>query len=112
MERLTEKPTGIYNIKDIVGDMTDIDVETTLALIVAQVVDDLDSAQISITRAHSTTIIELIVAPADRGKLIGRDGHVASALRTVVRAIQGPLSAERSYQISLLDDPIGKKFRR
>ena len=35
--------------------------------------------------AHrGTTLIELTVAPADAGKVIGRQGRIAEALRTMV----------------------------
>ena len=33
---------------------------------------------------HGRTVIELSVAPADRGRVIGREGRTASALRTLV----------------------------
>jgi len=32
------------------------------------------------------TVLQLYVAPDDRGKVIGRSGRIARALRTVVRA--------------------------
>jgi hypothetical protein len=36
---------------------------------------------------HGRTVIELSVAPADRGRLIGRGGRTASAMRTLLEAI-------------------------
>lgn len=33
-----------------------------------------------------TTIIELHVAPSDMGKVIGKQGRIAKAIRTVVKA--------------------------
>lgn len=33
------------------------------------------------------TVLELSVAPGDRGRVIGREGRTASALRTLVAAI-------------------------
>jgi predicted RNA-binding protein YlqC (UPF0109 family) len=43
-------------------------------------------------------VIELIVAPDDLGKVIGRSGRVAHALRTIVRA-----TAEGRVSIDILD---------
>jgi predicted RNA-binding protein YlqC (UPF0109 family) len=43
-------------------------------------------------------VIELIVDPEDLGKVIGRSGRVAQALRTVVRA-----SAEGRVAVDILD---------
>ncbi len=33
------------------------------------------------------TVLELSVAPGDRGRVIGREGHTASALRTLLDAL-------------------------
>ena len=43
-------------------------------------------------------VIELIVDPEDLGKVIGRNGRVAQALRTIVRA-----TAEGRISVDILD---------
>jgi predicted RNA-binding protein YlqC (UPF0109 family) len=43
-------------------------------------------------------VIELIVDPEDLGKVIGRSGRVAQALRTIVRA-----TAEGRVAVDILD---------
>jgi predicted RNA-binding protein YlqC (UPF0109 family) len=47
---------------------------------------------------HSQPVIELVVAPDDLGKVIGRSGRVAHALRTLVRA-----TAEGRVSVDILD---------
>jgi uncharacterized protein len=47
---------------------------------------------------HAQPVIELIVDPEDLGKVIGRSGRVAHALRTVVRA-----TAEGRVAVDILD---------
>jgi uncharacterized protein len=47
---------------------------------------------------HAQPVIELIVDPEDLGKVIGRSGRVAQALRTVVRA-----TAEGHVAVDILD---------
>ncbi|HEX3458980.1 MAG TPA: KH domain-containing protein [Candidatus Baltobacteraceae bacterium] len=47
---------------------------------------------------HAQPVIELIVDPEDLGKVIGRNGRVAQALRTVVRA-----TAEGRVAVDILD---------
>jgi predicted RNA-binding protein YlqC (UPF0109 family) len=47
---------------------------------------------------HAQPVIELIVDPEDLGKVIGRSGRVAQALRTVVRA-----TAEGRVSVDILD---------
>ena len=49
-------------------------------------VDDADSVRVRTHDRDQATIIELEVAPPDLGKVIGRQGRIARALRTVVRA--------------------------
>jgi uncharacterized protein len=47
---------------------------------------------------HAEPVIELVVDPEDLGKVIGRSGRVAQALRTVVRA-----TAEARVAVDILD---------
>jgi len=47
---------------------------------------------------HAQPVIELIVDPEDLGKVIGRNGRVAQALRTVIRA-----TAEGRVAVDILD---------
>jgi uncharacterized protein len=47
---------------------------------------------------HAQPVIELVVDPEDLGKVIGRSGRVAQALRTVVRA-----TAEGRVAVDILD---------
>lgn len=44
--------------------------------------------QVSVTAAgdNSVTVYEIRVAPDDMGKIIGKQGRIAKALRTVVKA--------------------------
>ena len=55
-------------------------------------VDSPDS--VSVTEIEGeTTVLELRVAPADMGKLIGRQGRIAKEIRTIVKSV-----AQRSGQ--------------
>ncbi|BBB93218.1 MAG TPA: KH domain-containing protein [Methylomusa anaerophila] len=44
--------------------------------------------QVNVTESvdHSGTVYELRVAPEDMGKIIGKQGRIAKAIRTVVKA--------------------------
>jgi uncharacterized protein len=48
-------------------------------------VDDPDSVRVSQREAGRTTILEVSVAPEDTGKVIGREGRIAKALRALLR---------------------------
>jgi hypothetical protein len=43
--------------------------------------------------------IELVVDPADMGKIIGRNGHTAQAIRTIMKAFGKKHQANISIQI-------------
>jgi uncharacterized protein len=51
-----------------------------------QLVDDPDAVRVEQVEREDATVLELFVAPDDRGKVIGRQGRLARALRTIVRA--------------------------
>ncbi|MBV8147699.1 MAG: KH domain-containing protein [Candidatus Eremiobacteraeota bacterium] len=50
------------------------------------------------TDEEGKPVIELVVDPDDLGKVIGRNGRVAQALRTIVRA-----TAEGRISVDILD---------
>ena len=45
------------------------------------------------------TILELEVSPADRGRVIGREGRTASALRVLVACARAAARPERRLEI-------------
>jgi uncharacterized protein len=51
-----------------------------------RLVDDPDAVRVQEVERDGDTIIELHVAKDDVGKVIGRQGRIARALRTIVRA--------------------------
>ena len=54
--------------------------------IARSLVDDPDAVQVETKQDGDCTVIELHVAPDDMGKVIGRQGRIAKAIRTVVKA--------------------------
>ncbi|MBR1586298.1 MAG: KH domain-containing protein [Clostridia bacterium] len=58
-----------------------------LVLFLAQsLVDQPDAVQVMETEGPEAIILELTVAPEDMGKVIGKQGRIAKAIRTVVKA--------------------------
>jgi predicted RNA-binding protein YlqC (UPF0109 family) len=49
-------------------------------------VDDSDSVNVTEVEGERVTVIELRVAPGDLGKVIGKQGRTARALRTILNA--------------------------
>jgi predicted RNA-binding protein YlqC (UPF0109 family) len=54
--------------------------------IVKSLVDDVSQVQLNVVEGEKSTILELRVAPEDIGKVIGKHGRIAKAIRTVLQA--------------------------
>ena len=63
-----------------------------------RLVDDPDAVEVEEVEQEGAVVVQLHVAPDDVGKVIGRQGRIARALRTIVRA-----SAARRDQRVLLE---------
>ncbi|QIB69009.1 KH domain-containing protein [Aminipila butyrica] len=55
-------------------------------VIAKSLVDDPSAVEVKEVENKQTIVIELRVAPNDMGKVIGKQGRIAKALRTVVKA--------------------------
>lgn len=60
--------------------------EELVQYLAKNLVDDPDAVRTRCMRREGTVVIELHVAPADMGKVIGKQGRIAKAIRTVVKA--------------------------
>jgi uncharacterized protein len=63
-----------------------------------QLVDDPDAVEVQEVRQEGATVLQLRVAKDDVGKVIGRQGRIARALRAIVRA-----SGARSHRRVVLE---------
>ncbi len=59
----------------------------SLEYIVKAIVDDPASVVIDVEESNNGIMLRVHTAPDDKGKVIGRRGRVAMAVRTVVRAV-------------------------
>jgi predicted RNA-binding protein YlqC (UPF0109 family) len=66
-----------------------------------RLVDDPDAVRVEQVDEDGVLLLRLHVAEADRGKVIGRQGRIARALRTVVRA--GSAREQRRVQLEIVD---------
>ena len=67
-------------------------------VIARALVDNPESVTVTETERRGLAIVELTTAPGDMGKIIGRQGRTAAALRTLVS-----LAAEKSGKRAQLD---------
>ena len=63
-----------------------------------RLVDEPDAVRVEESEREGAIVLQLHVAPDDVGKVIGRQGRIARALRTIVRA-----SAARRHERVLLE---------
>ena len=57
-----------------------------LAYLARELVDDPEAVRVETEERDDALVLHLHVAPDDVGKVIGRQGRIARALRTLVRA--------------------------
>jgi predicted RNA-binding protein YlqC (UPF0109 family) len=64
-------------------------VKDLIEFLARRLVDDPDAVRVEMVAQEGATVLRLHVAPEDRGKVIGRQGRIVRALRTLVRAAGG-----------------------
>jgi len=105
MDDAQERHEGLTPIRNIVSDeLLALDLQTLVVLLAAKIIADRDGASVSTVEWPGNTLIEFALQKRDRGRLLGRSGNVINAIRTLVRAIQGPNAAKHMYRIDLVPD--------
>ena len=69
--------------------------ETLVEYVAKSLVDDPTAVRVRRRETGSTVILELHVAQSDTGRIIGKGGRVANALRTLLRVQEADLRAKR-----------------
>jgi predicted RNA-binding protein YlqC (UPF0109 family) len=75
--------------EELDANQADADYETAravLAHVLEAIVADPDAVRVDLDDHGRTPVLEVRVGPGDMGRVIGRRGRVANAIRTVVRA--------------------------
>lgn len=68
---------------------------------VKSLVDDPDSVKIDVIEEEKATILELKVGPGDIGKVIGKHGRIAKAMRIVLQAANA--KSEKRAILEIID---------
>ena len=72
-----------------------------LVLFIARsLVDKPDAVKVEMHEDDDAFVIELSVDPSDVGKVIGKQGRIAKAIRTIVKAAS--VDAEKKYVVDIL----------
>ena len=73
--------------------------DEALGHLVSGIVDNPDDVSVTTRTGRRGTTVEVSVNPADMGRVIGRSGRTATALRTVMTAVNGG----RGVRVDFLD---------
>ncbi len=97
------KPTGIRIATD--GDAVAplVDVKSLVEAIVKALVDHPEQVVLSEVEGAHSCVLELSVAPDDVGKVIGKKGIHADAIRRIVHAVGG--KNKKRYLLEILERP-------
>ena len=58
-----------------------------VSAIAKSLVENPEAVEVSEEQSNGTTVVQLKVAPDDMGKVIGKQGRIAKAIRTFVKAV-------------------------
>jgi predicted RNA-binding protein YlqC (UPF0109 family) len=71
-----------------------------LILVAKQLVDQPDSVEVIEEDRDGTVVLRLKVAPDDMGKVIGKQGRIARAIRTLVKA--AAINEEKKVNVEII----------
>ena len=69
--------------------------------IVKELVSDKESVKVTMAEVDGVNQVSVSVAPQDTGKIIGKQGKIAMAIRTVVKAVG--VKEGKKYSVEILD---------
>ena len=69
--------------------------------IVKELVSDVESVKVTMEEVDGVNQVSISVAPQDTGKIIGKQGKIAMAIRTVVKAVG--VKERKKYSVEILD---------
>jgi len=75
--------------------------EELVRFIAKNLVDAPDEVTVESREDGDTIVISLSVAPDDMGKVIGRQGRIAKAIRTVVKAAS--VREDKKYMVDIVE---------
>ncbi len=80
-----------------------VDVKALIEVIVRALVDHPDRVSVREIEGTHSCMLELSVAPTDVGKVIGKKGIHADAIRRIVHAVGG--KNKKRYVLEILEEP-------
>jgi predicted RNA-binding protein YlqC (UPF0109 family) len=75
--------------------------QTLMTEITRALVDDTDAVRVEAITEQEATVLRLHVAPADIGKVIGKQGRTARSLRTILGAAS--MKLQRRFSLDIVE---------
>jgi predicted RNA-binding protein YlqC (UPF0109 family) len=79
--------------------MSAANMQEFIEYVVRSIVDDPSQVHVTEVDGANTIIFELQVAPEDMGRVIGKGGRVANAMRTLLRVVAARQSKRATLEI-------------
>ena len=74
--------------------------EELIIFIAKHLVDNPDEVRVTVREGERSTILELSVAPSDMGKVIGKQGRIAKAIRRVLKTAS--IKQNKNYVLEIV----------
>ena len=100
--KLKQRKDRVRLIKFVMAN--DPNIEKLLLQIIIALVDKCDDVKVTSVTADAGTIFQVTVAPSDVGKVIGKGGRMAGALRILLSAIGVAAKTRHGLTIVTTDD--------
>jgi predicted RNA-binding protein YlqC (UPF0109 family) len=94
-----QKIPGLYYIYSRI--QTEVDMKALIELMAKSLVDKPEEVAVAEVDGERTTVYELRVASSDIGKVIGKQGNTARAMRTIMSAAGNKLG--KRYVLEILE---------
>lgn len=78
-----------------------VDIGNVIGTVVRAIVDEPNAVSITVLESEKTTIVEVRSAKADIGKIVGKQGNMAHALRTICTSASG--RDDHRYLVNILE---------
>ena len=76
--------------------------EELVRYIAKSLVEKPEAVEVTVLEKEGECVIQLRVDPSDMGKVIGKQGRIAKAIRTVVKAASA--KGEKTYLVDILEE--------
>lgn len=90
-----ETPEELEGAEEMLSDR----IADLVEYLVVNIVDDADAVSLEVIDSESSSTIEVMVAPDDVAKVIGRHGRTIKAIRTLSRALAARLGTSVEVEV-------------